>query len=99
VHRHRQLSRRYPDRYRLVRFEDVVTSPQATLERVCQFLGVQPEPQMLEQKVTSKGAQVGRAGFDAGAADRWREHIDGGAQVAVERLLGRRLAELGYERG
>ena len=52
---------------------------------------------MLEQKVTSKGARVGSAGFDAGAVDRWREHLDPGAQAAIELLLGRRLAELGYD--
>ena len=51
---------------------------------------------MLEQTVTSKGARVGEAGFDAGAADRWRAHIGGRARRAIEMLLGRRLAEMGY---
>lgn len=97
VHQHRRLVRRYSDRYRLVRFEDVVSAPVDTLTDVCHFLGVEVEPRMLEQKVTSKGARVGTAGFDAGAADRWRGHLDPGAETAIERLLGRRLAEMGYQ--
>ena len=70
VHRHRRLSRRYPRHYRMLRFEDLVTEPLETLERLCSFLGIELEPRMLEQKVTSRGARVGEAGFDAGAADR-----------------------------
>ncbi|MEX1295808.1 MAG: sulfotransferase, partial [Candidatus Limnocylindrales bacterium] len=96
VHRHRALERRYPGRYRSVRFEDVVSAPEQTIAELCAFLGVELEPRMLEQKVTSKGAQVGSAGFDAGAAGRWRERIDPGAQAAIDRLLGRRLLEMGY---
>ena len=98
VHRHRELSRRYPERYRLVRFEDLVAAPEATLDGLCGFLGVTAEPRMLQQTVTSRGARVGDAGFDAEAAERWREHIDSRAQGAIERLLGRRLAEMGYQR-
>ena len=98
VHRHRELSRRYPERYRLVRFEDLVAAPEATLDRLCGFLGVAAEPRMLQQTVTSRGAMVGHAGFDGGAAERWREHIDSRTQGAIELLLGRRLAEMGYER-
>ena len=97
VHRHRTLRRLYPDRYRLVRFEDVVTAPDPTMEDVCGFLGIELEPRMLEQKVTSKGARVGEAGFDAAAADRWRGRIGSGARSAIELLLGRRLREMGYE--
>jgi len=96
VNRHRQLLRRYPARYRLLRFEDLVTSPQATLDELCRFLGVQPEARMLEQKVTSKGARMGEPGFDAGAAERWRSHIRRDAKSSIERLLGRRLVEMGY---
>ncbi len=99
VHRHRVLARRFPGRYGVVRFEDVVSAPEESLDDVCAFLGVRAEPRMLEQKVTSKGARVGSAGFDAGAAERWRDDIDPGAQAAIERLLGRRLTEMGYERG
>ena len=98
VHRHRALLRRYPGRYRLLRFEDLVARPEATLDELCDFLGLTVEPRMLEQKVTSRGARVGSAGFDAAAADRWRERIDPGAQAALERLLGRRLPEMGYPR-
>ncbi len=97
VHRHRVLRRRYREQYRLVRFEDLVAAPAETLGGLCDFLGVEVEPRMLEQKVTSKGARVGAAGFDAGAADRWRSHIGTGAKSALEMLLGRRLAEMGYD--
>lgn len=98
INRHRELDRRYPDRYRLVRFEDLVTAPEATLQDVSGFLGVGVEPRMLEQKVTSKGVLVGEAGFDAAAADRWRSRIDPRAKSAIELLLGRRLAEMGYRK-
>ena len=98
VNRHRRLRRHEPGRYRLLRFEDLVTAPEATLDELCGFLGVSAEPRMLEQKVTSRGARVGDAGFDAGAADRWRDDIDPRAKATMERLLGRRLAEMGYPR-
>jgi hypothetical protein len=98
VHRHRQLQRRYPDRYRLLRFEDLVSTPQRTLDELCAFLSVQPEARMLEQKVTSKGARVGETGIDTAAADRWRSRIGPRAKRAMELLLGRRLVEMGYER-
>ncbi len=96
VHRHRTLSRRFAGSYRLLRFEDLVTEPEVTLTDLCDFLGVGLEPRMLEQRVTSRGARVGEVGFDAGAADRWRGLISDGARRAIETLLGRRLAEMGY---
>jgi hypothetical protein len=96
VHRHRALARRYPGRYGLLRFEALVAHPQATLADLCAFLGVELEPRMLEQRVTSKGANLGATGFDAGAADRWRGTISGRARRTMEWLLGRRLEEMGY---
>lgn len=96
VGRHRRLARRHPDRYRLLRFEDLVTDPERTLADLCAFLGITFEPRMLEQRVTSRGTLEGESGFDAGAADRWRTAIRPGARRCIERLLGRRLAEMGY---
>jgi hypothetical protein len=44
---HRSHAR--PDRYCLVRYEDVVARPAETLERICKVVGVAPEPErMLE---------------------------------------------------
>lgn len=96
VGRHRQLSRRYPGRYRLLRFEDLVTGPESSLDGLCAFLGVALEPRMLEQKVTSRGANVGQAGFDEAAAGRWRALIPHRARRLLEFLLGERLREMGY---
>ena len=49
---------------------ELVSAPAATLSGLCAFLGLDAEPRMLEQRVTSRGALVGAAGFDAGAADQ-----------------------------
>jgi hypothetical protein len=96
VARHRRAARRHASSYRLVRFEDLVSAPDATLEALCAFLGVALEPRMLRQKVTSKGSMVGQPGFDAAAAERWRESIGRREERWLRRLLGRRLEELGY---
>jgi hypothetical protein len=93
---HRRLSRRYPTSYWMVRFEDLVRDPEAEIERMCAFLAVAPEPSMLDQKVVSVGDRLGEAGFDAGAADRWRVSITPGEVRWLGRLLGRRLGEMGY---
>lgn len=94
---HRRLRDRHPGAYRLVRFEDLVRDPDGTVQALCDFLGVGMEPAMLDQQVTSRGTHLGRSGFDAGAADRWESSIGRGQAAWLQRLLGRRLAELGYE--
>lgn len=96
VRHHRALGPRYPDRYRLVRFEDLVRHPVATLEAVTRFLGVPLEERMLRQKVVSKGSLVGQQGFDAGAAERWRESISPLAERWLRSALGSGMTELGY---
>jgi hypothetical protein len=80
----------------MVRFEDLVRTPDTEIDRVCAFLGVAREPAMLEQKVVSKGDRLGEAGFDAAAADRWRASITPGEMRWLGRLLGRRIEEMGY---
>lgn len=98
VARHRALSRRYPDSYRLVRFEDLVRDPETTTDRLCEFLGVTPERVMLKQRVVSRGERLGETGFDAGAADRWRVAVTPGEARWLGWLLGRRIEEMGYQR-
>jgi Sulfotransferase family len=98
VSRHRTLSRRYPDNYRMVRFEDLVRDPEATIEHLCDFLGVASEPATLRQRVVSRGERLGETGFDAGAADRWRSSLTPGEARWLGWLLGRRIEEMGYSR-
>ena len=95
--RHRRLAARYPGRYLGVRFEDLVREPDATLGTLCRYLGVEPEPSMLERTVTSKGTMQGMAGFDAGAADRWQASIGTLPRRLIERLLAGRMRRLGYD--
>ena len=91
VARYRDLRVRHPESYLDVRFERLVADPLPQLQRLCGFLGVAFEPAMLRQKVVSEGARLGDTGFDAGAADRWRERIGPWEARAIRWLLGRRL--------
>lgn len=94
--RHARLARRYPGRYRAVHFEDLVRQPRTTLEALFDFLGVGLEERVLQQKVVSKGSELGMPGFDSGAAERWRERITPGADLWLRTVLGGRMTALGY---
>lgn len=101
-----------PDRFHLVRFEDLVREPAATLGDVCGFLDVPLEPQMLHptfQDSSLRGNEGGEepdhggnepdgsgGGFDTGALERWRDALD---EDQIRRVRGhtwRISGRLGY---
>jgi hypothetical protein len=97
VARLRDNGRRHAGRYLVVRFEDLVTDPRATVERVCRFVGIPFEEQMLDRVVVSHGQTLGSSGFDAGAADRWRGQLSTVAQRWFRTWLGSRMRQFGYD--
>jgi hypothetical protein len=94
--RHRDLVARYPSHYRMVRFEELVREPEATLAGLFDFLGLDMEPAVLRQKVVSYGVNLGSEGFDASAADRWQASISGKANRWLRVMLRGPMQVLGY---
>jgi hypothetical protein len=93
---HRRWASAYPDRYRLVRFEDLVRRPDETVSGLYAFLGVEMPADATDVKVVSQGFQQGERGFDAAAADRWRKHITRFARGWLELFLRSPMRRLGY---
>jgi hypothetical protein len=69
----------YPGRYRLVRFEDLVREPEATIRVVCAHLGVPYDDALVSgvELVGSSFADRHRVagGFDPASIDRWRREL------------------------
>lgn len=80
------------NRHLLVRFEDLVTSPQTTVEKICQFLNIEFSPEMLdpyeekERRMTDGVRVASRFSGDLkfhlhqkiepSAAYRWKQFLD-----------------------
>jgi hypothetical protein len=94
--RYFKYKERYPDKYYLLKFEDLINDSEKHIRRVCDFLGVDFQDKMLEQKVVSRGFQLGQAGFDAQAATRWKEHIDPWINNWFSFWFRKHLKEFGY---
>ncbi|HSH22174.1 MAG TPA: sulfotransferase, partial [Candidatus Caenarcaniphilales bacterium] len=94
--RHRQLARRFPDRYMLLRFEDMVEDPDRHLRRLFDFVGVETPANATEVEVVSRGFRLGESGLDAEAARRWRRQIDPVSDRWLKVFLGRAMRRLGY---
>ena len=95
---HFKYEKQFPEHYRLVRFEDVVTSPDETLSGLFAFLGVEAPPDPTNVKVMARGFKWGSEGLDADAADRWREHIGGAGDRWLWLALGGYMRRFGYKK-
>ena len=72
-------------RWHSVHYEQLAGSPQLEIERLCAWMAIQPEPQMLRPRGNVPTALVWDLGdeqvlqrdrVDAGVAERWRERFD-----------------------
>ena len=97
--------RRFPGRVLRVRFEDVVTNPQAEATRLCDFLGVDFEPRQLDPSTDTgvvppwEMAWKGKV-FDPPDPSRIgtaRRHFDEKSLQLLEAMMGPSLRQLGYD--
>ncbi|MEX0404937.1 sulfotransferase [Aquibium sp. LZ166] len=90
-----------PDRLALVRYEDLITDPRATIDRLCGFLGIEFAETMLrptfqDSSLKGGGPVQGETELDAGALDRWRERLTPAQIDLILALTGEMRARLGY---
>lgn len=98
---------RYPDRYMLVRYEDLARDAEATMRRVCAFIGEDYSPYMLSMNGVpehrDRGGNSSFGDLEPGAIStrgigRWRDVLSSSELAFVELVAGRQLAAVGYER-
>lgn len=96
---------RFPGRYRLLRYEDLVREPEAQLRAMCEFIDEPYEPAMLDMGGASDfrdaGGNSSFGRFSAGeisprSIGRYREVLSARQIAFVERTARRQMAGLGY---
>ena len=102
----RDAARRYPDRVLTVRYEDLVTLPAEEVPRICGFLGLEYDPDMLAIDRTDRTKVVEDqagwftnvwGGITTDAVGKWRRELTPHQQQVFESVAGAELRELGYE--
>jgi len=97
---HRRYERMLGERYRLVRFEDLVTEPEATIRGVCEFIGIPFDATILEETVVVGSSfeqdRHASGGFDRRSVDRWRTHVHPLVSTWFGAVGRRELKRFGY---
>lgn len=92
VERGQQFGAEWPDQYRDVRYEDLVTDPATALGRIFDWLG----EDRAEDEVVSRYAS-GEIQLDPARLYGWRESLSSDDQAAFRETAGPLLEKLGYE--
>lgn len=104
LHQYGWSSRLHADRsgdrrYLMVRFEQLVRQPAATIERIFRFVGADGEdigsirPPVVDSSFRASGGR----GWDEAAVDRWRERLPPALAGFTQRLLSQQMSAFGYE--
>lgn len=104
---HTSGSRLGPDRYREFHYEDLIDDPEATVRAICDFLGLQYDPAMLDYQATAERflSEAKNPGDHQhltmaptkGLID-WRRSMSGGDLATFEAIAGDTLESVGYRR-
>jgi hypothetical protein len=95
---------RYPDRYRVVRYEHLVSDPELVVQGVCEFLGETFQPDMLTMSSFPfiGGGETNSSfeemqGISRVSVGRHRQVLSAGQVWLCERLAGTTLTRQGYK--
>jgi hypothetical protein len=102
-----EAEHRFPGRVLSVRYEDVVADPQTGMKRVCSFVELDFDTEMLAIERTDSSKvlenQAGWftnvwAGINQSAVGKWRERMSPRQRRVFDQVAGAQLERLGYER-
>jgi hypothetical protein len=106
VRRGQEAERRHPGQVLTLRYEDLAGEPRREIERVCGFLGLTFDEEMLaiERTDASKLAKGQEgwftnvwAGINPSAVGKWRQQMTPAQQAVFAAVAGDELRALGYE--
>jgi hypothetical protein len=88
------------DRVLLLRYEHLLESPEATASVVCEWLGLEMTPDLLDVPVhnSSFSAFDLHGGIRAEARDRWKQRLSDHEVAVIQRVCGATMVGAGYER-
>jgi hypothetical protein len=108
IRRGEEAERRYPGRVLTVRYEDVVADPRSETRRICEFVGLAYEDDLLAIERTDASKvlkdQAGWftnvwAGINPSAVGKWRTAMSPAQQRIFASVAGPELERMGYEAG
>lgn len=96
---HNKYQAKYPDRYFMIKLEDILLNPESHLQRMGEFLNVELPPEVLDlvRSNSSFTSTRGKPGLDTAAADRWRSYASPWVYNWFEFWFRKRLREFGYQ--
>ncbi len=108
VEMHQQLQNELPkNQYMMLRYQDLIEDSEEMLKRICGFLGVDFQPQMLEYyKREERGFAEGEKDWKKGTLkpiqknknEEWKSALKPWQIALVERTAGSELEEMGYRK-
>jgi hypothetical protein len=93
----RRYEKKYPNNYLLLRFEDVVSSPESTIRKLTTLLGVEYDPSMASPP--SKGSSFDRHGFsgmDQSTLNRWESVLKPWMTWIVSAICRKQMKKMAY---
>jgi len=109
LHTNKQTSNfveRFPEQCHAVRYEDIVAFPEQTIQRVCDFLQVDFEPEILSSNHIAAGLgdvpawswhQQVNAPINSRNPGKGRAYLSEAQKEAVQKTIGDELERLGYQ--
>ncbi len=91
-----EVRQRYSERIFVSRYETLVGNPEAQVKAICDFIGEDFEPSMLEITSDNSSADQKGAGIFKSSVGRWRGQLSPADVVLAQRICGRQLNALGY---
>lgn len=88
------------ERYKIVKFEEVTQNPEKEIRAVCQFLGLEFRPSLLEVPQVGSSSKVhdaARVGVSSDVVDTWKRTLPEGDVVICERMAAELMKDYSYE--
>jgi hypothetical protein len=98
--------RKYPEAYMLVRFEDLIRSPEKTLREICEFLGEEFYPEMLsmpgapehrDKLINRSEKQIGDTPLSDEYIGIYSSVVSKAEIIFLQLLVGKKMTTYGYE--
>ena len=111
VRRFLDCKRRFPDRYYILRYEDLVTSQESTFRSLCEFLGITYDPSVFDfykkkdevseifsNTIWDKFHENLLKPVNTGRMNTWQDKLTADQVRMADQIAGKYADRLGYER-